>query len=211
MAERRCTTCGALVSADAAWCGQCFASLVERPETPPAPPATLPVEVEPGSNEQASWTCPACSNPNPLEADACMVCGTPFAKLFEQPTDRVEVPPARAIKWSLLYPGLGHRLVGRSGEGLARGVLFTLALGMALLLLLGRAGRPLGPILGMLAGFGAVAVGISTFTAVEAGHLARGGDPFATPRQVAWAAAGLVILSLIFAVVIATTASGSGK
>jgi hypothetical protein len=211
MAERRCPTCGALVSADAAWCGQCFTSLVERPEIPPAPAATRPVEVEAGSDKQASWTCPTCSNPNPLEADACAVCGTPFAKLFEQTIERPAVPPGRAVKWSLVYPGLGHRLVGRSGEGLARGVLFTLALGMALLLLLGRAGRPLGPILGMLAMFGAVAVGIASFTAVEAGHLARGGDPFATPRQVAWAAAGLVVLSLVFAVVIATTASGGGK
>ena len=92
-AERRCPDCGALASPDAAWCGQCFRSLVEpEPELEPTPEAVphhatvAAGGVEGGTAERPVrapvWPCPACDHENPIELDACAVCGTTFATLM---------------------------------------------------------------------------------------------------------------------------------
>ena len=59
------------------------------------------------------------------------------------PKGAPDVARGRAIGWSAAYPGLGHRLVGRTGEGVARGSVFTLALGAILFLVVSRAGNGL--------------------------------------------------------------------
>jgi Double zinc ribbon len=221
-AERRCPTCGALVTSDAEWCGQCFTNLATaRPppdgegasargskggdvEPGPARPATVESADAPGT---AYWTCPACGERNSLDLDACTTCGTPFTRLFDAEREPVSVPRGTAVAWSLLYPGLGHRLVGRAGDGVARASVFTLALGAMVFLLLARGDNDLGPLLGFLSVYGLFAIGIYAFTAVEAGHLADGGDPFASPRGFAWVAAALVVVSLGVAVYIAVGAT----
>ena len=65
------------------------------------------------------------------------MCGTPFAALMrmdERPPD-VDPSTALAVRRSI-FPGLGHRKVGRPVEGLARGVLFAILAGMAVLVAL---------------------------------------------------------------------------
>ena len=208
-AERRCPTCGALVTSDADWCGQCFASLAAPPSGPPRP-ALDSAPANPASDpasRAAYWTCPACGEHNDLDRDSCIVCGTPFTSLFADERPAVAVPRGRAVAWSLLYPGLGHRLAGHAGEGLARAAVFTLAVAALLFLLVARGGNALGPILGFLAVYALFAIGIYAFTAVEAGHLADGGVPFASPRAFAWLAAALVVVSLGVAVFIAVGAT----
>ena len=116
----------------------------------------------------------------------------------------------RAIGWSLAYPGLGHRLVGRTGEGVARGAVFTLALGAILFLVVSRAGNSLAPILAFLAVYALIGIAVYAFTAVEAGHLADGGDPLVSPRAFAWVAAGLVLVSLAVSIFIAVGAIRGG-
>lgn len=220
--DRRCSSCGALVTADADWCGQCFASLAE-PAAAPAPrserrgegppPAGAPsAGIDAGDPRTAAphWSCPACGEGNSLALDACAVCGTPFARLFDEPREAADVPRSRAVAWSLVYPGLGHRVVRRPGEGVARAAVFTLALGAIVFLAVARAGNELGPILGFLAVYAAFAVATYVFAAVEAGHLADGGDPLVSPRTFAWFAAGLVIVSLGVSVFIAVGATRGG-
>jgi hypothetical protein len=213
--ERRCPRCGALVSADAEWCGQCYANLL----APAAAQAALaedaqgaadtatPPDVSASSAPSPYWSCPVCGEHNALDLETCPVCRTPFAKLFDEAPPRRDVSRSRAVTWSLAYPGLGHRLVGRTGEGLSRAAVFTLAVGAILFLAIARAGNSLGPILGFLAVYAAFAVAVYAFTAVEAGHLADGGDPLVSPRAFAWVAAGLVVVSLGVSVFIAVGAT----
>lgn len=222
--ERRCPTCGALVTRDAEWCGQCFTSLVKatdrRPEQLPEPEsaresrppnAAASVDVAgPDASRTPHWTCPTCGEDNDLDVDPCPSCGTPFARLFEDPRGTPDVARGRAIAWSLAYPGLGHRLVGRPGEGVARGAVFTLALGAILFLVVSRAGNSLGPILAFLAVYALFGISVYAFTAVEAGHLADGGDPLVSPRTFAWVAAGLVLVSLAVSIFIAVGAIRGG-
>jgi hypothetical protein len=220
--ERRCPTCGALVTPDAEWCGQCFADLATPRPTPGRDGASAREargDAEHGGGSRAAvesadprpagahWTCPACGERNGLDLDACTVCGTPFTRLFEEEREPVSVPRGRAVAWSLLYPGLGHRLVGRAGDGIARASVFTLALGAIVFLLLARGDNDLGPLLGFLSVYAAFAIGIYVLAAVEAGHLAEGGAPFASPRALAWVAAALVVVSLGVAVYIAVGAT----
>lgn len=219
-AERRCPTCGALVTPDAAWCGQCFTSLVKA-EAPPAerePPAAEPESPAAASAGEGSldapraphWTCPSCGEHNDLDVDPCPSCGTPFARLFEEARATPDVARGRAIAWSLAFPGLGHRLVGRSGEGVARGAVFTLALGAMIFLVISRAGNSLGPILAFLAVYALFGSAVYAFTAVEAAHLADGGDPLVSPRVFAWVAAGVVLVSLAVSIFIAVGATRGG-
>jgi hypothetical protein len=206
------------VSAEAEWCGQCYANLL-APAPASAAPGTVPESApwagdtgtRPGVSASSApspyWSCPVCGEHNTLDLETCPVCRTPFAKLFEEAPPRREVSRSRAVTWSLAYPGLGHRLVGRTGEGLSRAAVFTLAVGAILFLAIARAGNSLGPILGFLAIYAAFAVAIYAFTAVEAGHLADGGDPLVSPRGFAWVAAGLVVVSLGVSVFIAVGAT----
>lgn len=218
--ERRCPACGALVTEDAEWCGQCFTNLVEASRPPGVSTAGSgpPMDVQArdvddatdGASRVPHWTCPSCGRDNDLDADPCPSCGTPFARLFEDPRSTPEVARGRAIAWSLAYPGLGHRLVGRTGEGVARGAVFTLALGAILFLVVSRAGNSLGPILSFLAIYGLFGIAVYAFTAFEAGHIAEGGDPLVSPRVFAWVAAGLVLVSLAVSIFIAVGAIRGG-
>jgi RNA polymerase subunit RPABC4/transcription elongation factor Spt4 len=211
-AERRCPACGALVTPDADWCGQCFASLAgpaaaSRSPTIHDTAPTADAGPANGAPPGAYWTCPSCHADNDIDRDACSVCGTPFTSLFADERRPASVPRGRAVAWSLVYPGLGHRLAGHAGDGLARAAVFTLAIGAIFFLLLARGGNALAPIVGFLTVYAVFAVGIYAFTAVEAGHLADGGAPFASPRAFAWLAAALVVVSLGVAVFIAVGAT----
>jgi hypothetical protein len=213
--QRRCPNCDALVALDATWCGQCFARL-EEPTDSERPGRTDAAE-RPGTTDGAEpttagsadaavgdvarteraaafWPCPVCDTANPIDADACVTCGTPFAEVMRREPDRPVVDAKDAVAWSLVFPGLGHRLVGRSTDGIARGVLFAIAFSMALLT--GFGGVRSGPALGVFMIFLATALGVYVLAAVEAARLANGGDLLIPSRLLLW-----VLVLVIFVAV----------
>jgi hypothetical protein len=211
--ERRCPSCGALVAADAAWCGQCFTRL-----DAPAPSATEPVgattrlpaatavelpsggriEVEPGG--RPSWTCSICAANNAIEAPVCAVCGAPFGRLFAEPARRPQVPPQTAAIWSLVWPGLGHWKTGYRADAVARFVLFTWTFGTLLILLVSRFGKGgLGATFPLFVLFLVAAAAVYGVSAIDAYRLAGGEEPLITSRALLWASAVLVVVSVALA------------
>jgi len=195
MTVDRCPNCGALVGADAEWCGQCFSSLRARePEPtsePPGPGGTHPPTEE---KQTPGWPCPVCDNRNPVEADVCEVCGTPFSRVLRQSEPRAVVEPRRALVRSLLFPGLGHAALGRGMEGLTRAVLFAWTFGIALLLLLI---DTRGPTTALLLLTAVTAVASYVGSALEAYSIAGGGQPLVSPKALLWATAVLVGISAL--------------
>ncbi len=190
------------MSADADWCGQCFTSLrpqVDAQPDTPLVPAPVRVTVDPSATKAgtAMWTCPTCGQENGLDLDACSVCGTSFAALFRQDERPPTVDPRYALTRSLIFPGLGHRAVGRGADGLARAVLFLYTFGTALLILL--SGPSSGPAVGLLVLYGSLAVGLYVLTAVEAYQMAQGGGPIVSSRVLLWGVVTLVVLSVLMA------------
>ncbi len=218
--ERRCPNCRALVSADADWCGQCFASLRLDPDPSPAPaagPATAATAATAleaseaggadGAERTATWTCPACEHPNAIELDACEVCGTTFATLFRQEEAPPSVDPRTAFTSSLLFPGLGHRALGRGADGVARGVLFLWTFGTAILILF--SGVSSGPVAGLFSLYLLLALAVYALTAFEAYRMAQGSGPIVSSRVLLWGAVSLVLVSVLMATFIIFTAARS--
>lgn len=193
MEERRCPNCSALVSADAEWCGQCFTSLRESP----AEPATAGSErshLQPGATAVATWPCPACGEQNPIELDACRVCGTPFAELLRQRPDRPTVSPRDAFLWSLTFPGVGHAKAGRAADGIARGTLFLLTFGLTLVIAF--SGVSSAVLMGVVVLLLLSALTVYLGSAVEAYRIAEGGGPLLSARALLWVTVAVVMLSI---------------
>ena len=220
--ECRCPRCGALASADATWCGQCFGSLASVEEARPAAddrPATGPsaaptegaaaVATKDRPAPSATWPCPVCQTDNPIERDTCRACGTSFATLLrDEPRPRT-VDPRDAFVRSLLFPGLGHRMIGRGGDGLARAVLVLMTLAIAAVTIAsGRGGGSGVAAVGAL--FGALALVAYLGTAFEAARMARGRPAAVTSRGILWIVVGLLIGSvLILALLVVSAGSAS--
>jgi hypothetical protein len=207
--ERRCPNCGALVSEDAEWCGQCFTSLRE-PEPPPAVPAPAVAEAAPATDATgptattaatpereeptgAFWPCPVCRTKNPIVLEACEVCGTPFAAVMRGETRR-EVDPNKAFRRSLLYPGLGHAMLGYSLDGFARGAVFTLAVLVVIFMPLSVPTTPL-TILSIVLAL-AAAGGIYALSAVETKRLTERRGLLVESRFLLWGAVGLMMVTV---------------
>jgi predicted RNA-binding Zn-ribbon protein involved in translation (DUF1610 family) len=193
--ERRCPNCSALVSEDAEWCGQCFTDLRAAP-----PDATVEAPTPTSGSEPqktiaaATWPCPACGESNPIELDACRVCGTPFAQLFRESAARPTISPRDAFLWSLTFPGVGHAKAGRPGDGIARGTLFVLTFGLTLVIAFS------GPSTGLLRAV-VVLLLVSSLTvylgsAWEASRIADGGEPLVSARALLWTTVAVVMLSI---------------
>lgn len=213
MGDRRCPSCGALVSAEAEWCGQCYAPL-ERVGSPSgaaegsasqaggAPPVPLgaigdAIEVEGG---KPAWICPACGSRNPIEDNACSTCGTPFARLLEEPKERPDVDPQTAAVWSMAFPGLGHWKLGYRTDAVARFAMFGWAFGALLILLVSRFGKGgLGPTMPLFLLFLGASLVIYVLSAVDAYRLASGEPPIVSSRTLLWTSAGLIFLSVMIA------------
>jgi hypothetical protein len=209
VAERRCHNCGALVSAEASWCGQCYASL-ERGESA-AQAAGSQDDVAPSSpttedRATATWPCPVCGTDNPLEADACTTCGTSFGSLLSLDGQREPIGPRDALAWSLVFPGVGHQRLGLGLDGLARGILFTMTFGMALLLGFGAAR---GPTFALFLLYLLLAIGTYSVTAWEAYRVAQGAPLFVPSRPLMWVTVVLMLVSVV-ALAITVAVSGSG-
>ena len=218
-AERRCRRCGAVLYEGAEWCGLCFAPVSDPQDEAPATaagsvapsPHDVAAErakptatVEPNT---ATWPCPVCEGRNAIDLDACATCGTPFAELMREERTRPKIDPGDAFRRSLLYPGLGHRMVGRALDGFARGVLF----GMLLLatLMLGLSGVSTGAVRLLFLTYAATTLFVYLMTALEARRLAEGGDLLVSSRTLLWATVGILLLSIVMvALVIGTAARG---
>jgi hypothetical protein len=207
--ERRCPTCGALVIEDAQWCPQCFSPLPKTEPEPPPPPPTLEEpdeEIEAGSAEVGAtdppsapaqqkkaltWPCAACLHENPIDLDTCELCGTSFATLMRADEKPPEVEPTAALRRSLIFPGLGHALVGRPLDGLARGALFAMLLVMLLIVLLSGLSSTVAVVVFLL--FLAMALVAYAGAAWEAYRLADGDPPFVSSRTLLWVTAGVIL------------------
>jgi len=196
--DERCPNCSALVSADAEWCGQCFTSLrpAPEPQPEPTPPAiTTSSLAAPGQRRgQATWPCPTCGTSNPIELDVCAVCGTSFAQLLRRDEPGPTISPRDAFLWSLTFPGVGHAKAGRGADGIARGTLFVLTFGLALVIVLsGVATAPVFAVVVLLLG---AAMAIYLGSAAEAYRIAGGGAPFLSARALLWATVVLIMIAV---------------
>jgi hypothetical protein len=197
--ERRCPNCSALVSDDADWCGQCFTSLrvVEPEPGEPAAPSSAGARESSWTRDPsaaATWPCPTCGSPNPIELDLCAVCGTSFAQLLRQEEDRPRVSPRDAFLWSLTFPGVGHAKAGRSADGIARGTLFVLTFGLALVIVVSGVSTP--PIFAVVALLLLTALTLYLGSAAEAYRIAGGGTPFVSARALLWATVALIMVAV---------------
>jgi hypothetical protein len=213
--SRRCSNCGALATADADWCGQCFTALPPVgapvatgeqgvPATDPPASAAVPVRT-PGTPEKAlTWPCPACGNENPIALDACSVCGTSFAALMRSDEKPAPVEPRDALVASLIFPGLGQRKLGRPLDGFARGVLFVILCSLAIILAFANGS---GVLKAMFAFYLLLALGVYLGSAYESYRMAEGAQPLVSTRNLLWASAGIVIVSVfILALSVVTVA-----
>ncbi|MGZ5214137.1 MAG: hypothetical protein ACXWXM_10400 [Actinomycetota bacterium] len=221
-AERHCVRCGALLYEGAAWCGMCFepvspergADAGWEHETEPAPgprgperqagPAPVVQSIEAAT--EPMWPCAICDTKNPIELDFCATCGASFASLMRQETARVKVDPRAAFRRSLVFPGLGHRMVpGREVDGFARGVLFAMLL--IATLMLGISGLRAGAVLLLFLVYLGASVLVYLLTAFEAARLAEGGEPLVSSRTLLWATVGILILSIVVVAFVIGTAA----
>jgi len=217
--ERRCPNCRALVGEGAEWCGQCFTDL-RSPQSSRAqaePRIEVPVGVtgvdlpnghQPGAREptggetpapaeqsEAGWPCAVCGRRNPMEVKLCLSCGTAFGHGFEQPEDRPSITPGSAVKWSLVYPGLGHLKAGRTSDAVARAIVFTWPFVTGLLFLSAHPTGRLGVIGALGATFLAAAALLYVAIAIDAGRVADGDEPMISNRTLLWIGAGIVLCS----------------
>jgi hypothetical protein len=183
------------VIADAEWCGQCFTSLRAAPDPEPATVAVPERREAAGEGGTvATWPCPTCGSQNPIELNECSVCGTSFAQLLRQDEPRPTVSPRDAFLWSLTFPGVGHAKAGRAADGIARGTLFVLTFGLALVVVL--SGVSSGPIFGVVALLLVSALTLYVGSAAEAYRIADGGSPFVSARALLWATVVLIMISV---------------
>lgn len=196
--ERRCPSCGALVSADAEWCGQCYTRLdAGRTSTAVREAQARGLEVVDG---RTTWVCPSCEHRNPIEQDRCAVCGTAFARLFEEPEAPPALDPQAAAVWSMVLPGLGHWRLGRRGDAIARFAVFGWAFGALSVLLVSRFGTGgLGPTFPLFALFASAALAIYVLSAVDAYRIAAGDEPIVSSRVLLWSSVALIVLSIVVA------------
>lgn len=143
------------------------------------------------------WVCKVCEAENPLDVPTCPRCGTPFGKLFEEEQAAPEVDPGRATALSLILPGLGHIALGRRIEGWARILIFAWLLGTLVVIVASRAGRGLGPLLGLVALYFAAAGALYMLSAVDARRAAEGHDPVVSSRILLYGVSALLLFTVL--------------
>jgi hypothetical protein len=135
-----------------------------------------------------------CGTQNPIELDLCSVCGTPFGQLLREEASAPTVPPRDAFLWSLTFPGVGHAKAGRAPDGIARGTLFVLTFGLALLIMV--SGVSSASVFGVVILLLGSALVIYLGSAAEAYRIADGGSPFVSARVLLWATVALIMISV---------------
>lgn len=206
----RCPACGARNAETADWCSLCYAALrveppvAEPPVADPAraePSATGPAVAAPGGPEPATsrdgrfrrteegldWRCDACETWNPIERQTCVTCSEPFTRTLapEAPATVPPVSETRAVGASILLPGAGHVLLGRSAAGALRIILYvTWAVGgVVLLRAAAGSGQGILPAVPLLLG----ALVVLVASVIEVQRTVSGDDTvLLTPRVTLW-------------------------
>jgi ribosomal protein L40E len=192
----RCQRCGAGNPAGASWCGQCH----QRFHGAPGASRVEPIEDRPAvtrAGDSLTWTCPACDATNDIEAADCVRCGSSFASFFvpPEPVRPSRVPSRRAVALSAALPGLGHWALGRSGEAIARGLLYVWTVGLSVLLLARppAGGRAVVRAVGAL--FLLAASGVWIVSMLETMRIVDGDErPMLPKNALTWLTAGLSIV-----------------
>jgi hypothetical protein len=185
------------VSADADWCGQCFTSLrAAAPEPEPAPVVPAPIRTQDRAEGGVAlmWPCPTCGAQNAIDLDLCSVCGTSFGQLLREEATAPAISPRDAFLWSLTFPGVGHAKAGRAPDGIARGTLFVLTFGLAMIIMV--SGVSSAPVFGVVILLLGSAMVIYLGSAAEAYRIAAGGSPFVSARVLLWATVALIMISV---------------
>jgi len=104
------------------------------------------------------------------------------------------VSPRDAFLWSLTFPGIGHAKAGRAPDGIARGTLFVLTFGLALVIVL--SGVSNAPVFAVMALLLVSALALYLGSAAEAYRIADGGSPFVSARTLLWATVALIMISV---------------
>ncbi len=199
-----CPECGASNPKGAAWCSLCARPLGAAPQAAPADDPVLATTIEPPPVAETpssagpvidtgggpAWTCGACGDPNPIEADVCSTCGTSIFEAHGASTDS-ETDRARAEERAWV-PGVGQSALGDSATGGMVVAVIALSGLFGLLMLLGGGSVGAG-VASLLIGAGVWAAG--WFDTQQ--RLARG-TAILTPGRLL-AVAALVILIVLFA------------
>jgi hypothetical protein len=228
----RCPACGASNGDRAEWCTQCYrplrstsgaagsgaagsgasaadASAATHPPggaagAEPPPPAAGQRDVRTVDGE-VEWRCVGCDGWNALDAPVCATCASP-RRGFGDPALPPPVDPAdrtRLVVASVVLPGLGHLLAGRTGTGAARVVTALAWLAGAFLLVRGGGGSvAVAPLL-----LGVAVVWAGSLHDVLA--LVEGGRELLTTRVLLWLT-GAVVLSLVALLVAGVGTPGGG-
>ncbi|MGH2690881.1 MAG: hypothetical protein ACRDHM_00060 [Actinomycetota bacterium] len=158
--------------------------------------------------ESIVWDCAMCGTENPIDAATCSACGTRFGQIFEEPEEKPSVDPGRAAMFSLFFPGAGHFVAGRRGEGFARAVVFAFALMLGIFSIgPARAGSG-GPYMLMMVVSLAFAAGVYVTSTADAGREARGEKPILSMRMLLYGAVGLMFAAIAILTMTATSARG---
>ncbi len=154
-----------------------------------------------------TWPCPTCGSQNDIALDVCSVCGTSFGQLLREERTAPTISPREAFLWSLTFPGVGHAKAGRAPDGIARGTLFVLSFGLALVIVVSGVSSP--PVFGVVVLLLGSAMVLYLGSAAEAYRIAGGGSPFVSSRALLWATVALIMLSVsLLAMSVVTVNSG---
>jgi hypothetical protein len=104
------------------------------------------------------------------------------------------VSPRDAFLWSLTFPGIGHAKAGRAPDGIARGTLFVLTFGLALVVVLSDVSSA--PVFAVVTLLLVSALTLYLGSAAEAYRIADGGSPFVSARTLLWATVALIMISV---------------
>ncbi|HEV3472578.1 MAG TPA: hypothetical protein VG408_05155, partial [Actinomycetota bacterium] len=85
------------------------------------------------TGEGITWVCARCETENPLDAQICSVCGAAFADTVHPPRTVPDRDPNTVAMYSLFFPGAGHWYLELKGQAIARGVLSTWVVLIALI------------------------------------------------------------------------------
>jgi len=161
--------------------------------------------VDRGPPREPFWPCSVCGAENPIALDMCSVCGTPFAQMMRGSVDAPSLEPRDAVVRSLIFPGLGHRALGRNVDGFARGVLFAVTFGLGLLLAIAAGGSA--PLVAAFVLFLVAGIGVYVMCAIEAYRLASGGQLLVPTHILMWVLAGVVVVGITLLVIGAVSAT----
>ena len=186
-AVKRCPHCDATNPRDAAWCNLCARPFDDdRPAEVPTPAPVAPAPAR-DADGPPIWSCAACGAENPLDADACAVCGTSIFDTFGR-SDDVQRSRREAERFAWV-PGRGHAALG--DQATAAMVVAILAVGglLGLLLVLASDTR--------LAGSACLLTAAGTWAAavVDVRRRSAGMPGFLTARRLLWVAVAVVAIA----------------